>query len=156
MSRTYLIKVHHDQIIDPDPCNVRQWLVRVGKAGKSVLVEIIHWIRSCYPRKWFIVDNAMQQKDDCQWMESQRVDGRTYPIGGHPKWHFTFILFLTWLIRFMTQQTFYDSPHPNLEHDSHSTHTLLVIPSPHLSYYSHNESCHTSFSQMFWHFLSSL
>ena len=51
MSSTYSIKVHHDQIIDPDPRNVRQWLVRVGKVGKSVLVEIIHWIRSCYPQK---------------------------------------------------------------------------------------------------------
>src|SRR6266481_3088311 len=45
----------------------------------------------------------------------------------------------------MTQQTFYDSPHPNLEHDLHSTHTLSVIPYPHLSYCSHDESCHTSF-----------
>src|SRR6266481_1797415 len=44
----------------------------------------------------------------------------------------------------MTQQTFYDSPHPNLEHDSHSTHMLSVIPYP-IYYCSHDESCHTSF-----------
>ena len=51
MSRTYSIKVRHDQIIDPDPRNMQQWLVRVGKGGKLVLVEISHWIKSCYPRK---------------------------------------------------------------------------------------------------------
>src|SRR6266481_2339075 len=50
----------------------------------------------------------------------------------------------------------YDSTHPNLEHDSHSTHTLSVILYPHLSYNSHDESHHTSFSHMFRHFLSSL
>src|SRR6266481_2407775 len=51
MSRTFSIKVHHDQIVDPDPQNVHQRLVRVGKVGKSVLVEISHWIKSCFPRK---------------------------------------------------------------------------------------------------------
>src|SRR6266481_9986576 len=50
----------------------------------------------------------------------------------------------------------HDSTHPNLEHDSHLTHTLSVILYPHLSYSSHDESHHTSFSQMFQHFLSSL
>ena len=49
-SRTFSIKVHHDQIVDPDPRNVRQRLVRVGKAGKSVLVEIRHWIKSCFAK----------------------------------------------------------------------------------------------------------
>src|SRR6266481_870887 len=43
-TRTYSIKVHQDQIINPDPHNVQQWLVRVGKAGKLVLDKIIHWI----------------------------------------------------------------------------------------------------------------
>src|SRR6266481_3307218 len=50
----------------------------------------------------------------------------------------------------------YDSTHPNLEHDSHSTHMLSVILYPHLSYSSHDESRHTSFSHMFQHFLLSL
>src|SRR6266481_8498058 len=49
-----------------------------------------------------------------------------------------------------------DSTHPNLEHDSHSTHMLSVILYPHLSYRSHDESHHTSFSHMFRHFLLSL
>src|SRR6266481_4360349 len=43
-SRTYSIKVHQDQIVNPDPRNVQQWLVRVGKVEKLVLVEIINWI----------------------------------------------------------------------------------------------------------------
>jgi hypothetical protein len=48
--RTYSMKVHQDQIVDPDPRNIRQRFVRMGKAGKLLLDEFIRWIRSCCPR----------------------------------------------------------------------------------------------------------
>src|SRR6266481_3777613 len=88
-------------------------------------------------------------------METQRRRWKGNPIGGHSKRHyFCSIFHMTHSIYNSTDN--YDSTHPNLEHDSHSTHTLSVILYPHLSYSSHDESCHTSFSHMFRHFLSSL
>src|SRR6266481_5706710 len=77
MTRTYSIKVHQDQIVDPDPHNMQQQLVRVGKVGKSVLDEIIHWIRSCYLRKRFNVDNVMRRKMIADEWNYKEVDGRT-------------------------------------------------------------------------------
>src|SRR6266481_4520422 len=88
-------------------------------------------------------------------METQRRSWKGNPIGGHSKRrYFCSISHMTHSLYDSTDN--YDSTHPNLEHDSHSTHTLSVILYPHLSYSSHDESHHTSFSHMFRHFLSSL
>src|SRR6266481_1238766 len=93
MSSTYLIKVHHNQIIDPDLCNVRQQLVRVGKAGKLVLVEISHWIKSCYLRN----DSMLTM----QCNKKMLMNGKTKKMmERQPHWRtfkatFIFVLFLT-------------------------------------------------------------
>src|SRR6266481_3249404 len=80
---------------------------------------------------------------------------------GQPHWRTFKATFIFCSISHMTHSLYdstdiYDSTHPNLEHDSHSTHMLSVILYPQLSYSSHDESRHTSFSHMFWPFLLSL
>src|SRR6266481_385009 len=78
-------------------------------------------------------------------METQRRGWKGNPIGGQSKRrYFCSISHMTHSLYDSTDN--YDSTHPNLEHDSHSTHTLSVILYPHLSYNSHDESHHTSFS----------
>src|SRR6266481_3666718 len=96
----------------------------------------------------------MQQKDADEW-KYKEDDGKTTLLEDIPSdIYFCSISHMTHSIYDSTD--IYDSTHPNLEHDSHSTHTLSVILYPHLSYSSHDESHHTSFSHMFRHFLLSL
>src|SRR6266481_1869479 len=96
----------------------------------------------------------MQQKDANEW-KLKEVDGKTTLLEDIPS--DIYLCSISHMTHSLYDSTdIYDSTHPNLEHDSHSTHMLSVILYPHISYHSHDESCHTSFSQMFRHFLSSL
>src|SRR6266481_2681436 len=85
----------------------------------------------------------MQQKDADEWKHKED-DGKATQLEDIPSdIYFCSISHMTHSLYNSTDN--YDSTHPNLEHDSHSTHMLSVILYPHLSYSSHDESHHTSF-----------
>ena len=71
----------------------------------------------------------MQQKDANEWKHKE-VDRKTTLLEDIPSnIYFCSISHMTHSLYDSTDN--YDSTHPNLEHDSHSTHTLSVILYPH-------------------------